>query len=271
MRLSPLPSPRLIALLTVALIAWTPALSAWGSTGHRSIALVAERHLSPEARATIDRLLDGESMAAVSTWADEIKSERRWDFASPWHYVNIEDDETYATAPKNPGGDVIEAIIRLEKVLADRSQPAEKRAEALRFLIHFVADIHQPLHAGRRSDRGANDVEVFWFGRRTNLHAVWDSDIIRHWELSYTELAGFLRMPSDSQRMQWQADPVIKWAEESIAHRPRLYQIGDGRLGYAYAYNHGPYLKQRLVQAGIRLAGLLNRALGPSAGRRNSR
>ncbi len=233
---------------------------AWGAKGHRAISLVAERYITPETRYAVEELLDGETIAQASTWADEIKSDRKWDFASPWHYVNLDDGETYASAPKNPAGDVIEAIRRLRKVLEDPSQPRQKRAEALRFLIHLVADIHQPLHVGRRSDRGGNDVKVFWFGRETNIHAVWDSSMIDHWDLSYTELASFLKMPTEAERKRWRKDGVMDWARESIAYRPKIYEIGDGRLGYEYGYVHGPFLKQRLVQAGVRLAELLNDA-----------
>ncbi len=241
----------------LCLMTSVPAL-AWGPAGHRAISLVAERYLTPDTHKAVVELLDGESMAQASTWADEIRSDRKWNYAAPWHYVNLDDGESYARAPKNPGGDVIEAITRFRAVLEDRSQPRKKRAEALRFLIHFVGDIHQPLHVGRRSDRGGNDVKVTWFGRETNLHAVWDSAIINHWELSYTELAGFLKMPAEAEGRRWQKDGVLQWAQESMDYRQRIYEIGDGRLGYEYGYVHGPFLKQRLVQAGVRLAGLLN-------------
>lgn len=251
-----------VAVWVLAWLMAAPSSPAWGPAGHRCTALVAERHLTPAARKEVQALLDGDSMAKASTWADEIRSDPDWNHASPWHYVNIEDDETYATAPKSPGGDVIEAIRRMSDVLKDRRQPKAKRAEALRFLIHFVGDIHQPLHVGRRTDLGGNRVVVRWFGEETNLHSVWDSGIINHWELSFTELAGFLETPTESERKQWQQDDVLAWAEESFAYRERLYQVGNGSLGYEYAYVHGPFVKQRLLQGGIRLAGLLNTLLG---------
>lgn len=246
------------ALMVLCGMAAVMPATAWGPTGHRVVSVVTDRYLTEETRYAVRELLDGQSIAQASTWADEIKSERKWDYASPWHYVNLDDGETYASAPKNPGGDVIEAITRLRAVLQDPATPRHKRAEALRFLIHLVADIHQPLHVGRRSDRGGNDVKVQWFGRQTNIHAVWDSDIINHWELSYTELAGFLRTPGKAEVAQWQGDGVLQWAEESIAYRGKIYEIGDGRLGYEYGYVHGPFVKERLLQAGVRLAGLLN-------------
>jgi hypothetical protein len=246
----------------LALLAALPRPAfAWGQNGHRAIGHIAEQHLTEEVRYTVRQLLDGDSLAEASTWADEIKSDRDWNYASPWHYVNVEDDETYATAPKSPGGDAIEAIARMRATLKDRSQPRRKRVEALKFLIHLVGDLHQPMHFGRRSDRGGNDVKVRWFGKETNLHAVWDSDIIQGWELSYRELADMVDIPDAATRAQWGKAPVLQWAEESFAYRKQVYEIGDGDLGYRYAYVHGPFLKQRIAQAGIRLAAVLNQAL----------
>ncbi len=237
-----------------------PAL-AWGQNGHRAIARIAEARLSKGARRAVRDLLDGRSMAEASTWADEIKSDPAWNFAAPWHYVNVEDDETYQSAPKHPGGDAIQAIERMRQTLKDRSQPRPKRAEALKFLIHLAGDLHQPLHFGRRSDRGGNDVNVRWFGKPTNLHTVWDSGIIEGWELSYRELADMTPLPPEPVLKRWEKDSVLAWAAESFAYRQALYQIGNGKLGYRYSYIHGPFLKQRLAQAGVRLAALLNEAL----------
>lgn len=251
----------LACLLAVLAFLPLPA-GAWGQNGHRAIAHIAEKHLTEEVRYTVRQLLDGDSLAEASTWADEIKSDRDWNFASPWHYVNVEDDETYATAPKSPGGDAIEAISRMRITLKNPSQPRQKRVEALKFLIHLVGDLHQPMHFGRRSDRGGNDVKVRWFGKETNLHAVWDSEIIQSWELSYRELADMVDIPDAKTQAAWTRATVLQWAEESFAYRKQLYDIGDGDLGYRYAYVHGPFLKQRIAQAGIRLAAVLNEALG---------
>lgn len=248
-------------VLSALLLALPCSVWAWGQNGHRAVGHIAEQYLTEEVRYTARRLLDGHSLADASTWADEIKSDPAWNFASPWHYVNVDDDETYATAPKSPGGDAIEAIERMRVTLKDRSQPRQKRVEALKFLIHLVGDLHQPLHFGRRSDRGGNDVKVKWFGHETNLHTVWDSSIIGSWELSYRELADSTDIPSAEERRRWQSDSVIVWANESFSYRKQLYEIGDGNLSYRYAYVHGPFLKKRIAQAGVRLAALLNEAL----------
>lgn len=250
------------ALLLILLCVGTPAsLFAWGPTGHRCTALVAERHLKPATKKKVRALLDGQSLAKASTWADEIRSDPSWNYSAPWHYINIEDSETYATAPKSPGGDVVQAIQLLSKTVQDTKQPKAKRAEALRFLIHFVGDIHQPLHVGRRSDLGGNKVQVQWFGEPTNLHSVWDSAIIRHWDLSYTELTDFLEAPKEAELRQWQRDDVLTWAKESMAYRKSIYDVGNGKLSYAYADRHSAFIQKRLLQGGIRLAALLNRLL----------
>lgn len=250
-----------LAIPALILLMLPRPAAAWGQTGHRAIAHIAEARLGKHARHAIRELLDGRSMAEVSTWADEIKSDPAWDYASPWHYVNVEDGETYQTAPKHPGGDAIQALERMRQILSDRAQPRVKRVEALKFLIHLVGDLHQPLHYGRRSDRGGNDVSVRWFGKPTNLHAVWDSSIIQSWELSYRELADMAPLPSKPIQKQWEKDPVLTWAAESFAYRRELYRIGNGKLGYRYVYLHGPFVKRRIAQAGVRLAALLNEAL----------
>lgn len=253
--------PLALAMLALIALALPRPAAGWGQNGHRAIAHIAEARLKEEVRYTVRELLGGRSMAEVSTWADEIKSDPSWNFASPWHYVNVEDIETYQTAPKSPGGDAIQALEHMRQTLKDRTQPREKRVEVLKFLIHLVGDLHQPLHFGRRSDRGGNDVKVHWFGKETNLHEVWDSAIIRSWELSYRELADMVELPSKATQRGWENDSVLRWTAESFAYRRKLYRIGDGNLSYRYAYIHGPFLKQRIAQAGVRLAAMLNEAL----------
>jgi hypothetical protein len=125
-------------------------------------------------------------------------------------------------------------------------------------MVHFVGDVHQPLHVGRRADRGGNGVEVTWFRDQTNLHSVWDYLLIENERLSFSELAAFIDHPTLAELQAWQGSPVAEWVRESKAERERVYEIGDGKLGYAYAYENIPLVKRRLLQAGVRLAGLLN-------------
>ncbi|MCZ2155173.1 MAG: S1/P1 nuclease [Bryobacterales bacterium] len=250
-----------LALLLITTFAPPSRALAWGREGHRAIARIAEARLSPEALRAARQLLGGRSLVEASTWADEVRRDPHWRPTSPWHYVNVEDDETYQNSPKNPGGDAIQALQRMREVLSDRSQPRRDRLRALRFVIHLVGDLHQPLHYGRRSDRGGNDVSVRWFGNNTNLHAVWDVGIVRSLAANDRLLAALAPIPGDEIALRWQKDPVLTWAEESFAYRHKLYQIGNGNLGRAYADEHAPFVKLRIAQAGVRLAAILEAAL----------
>lgn len=247
----------LLIALAAPLLSPGPAF-AWGPTGHRVVGRIAERHLSEAAARGVAAILGSESLAQAATWPDEIRADPAWDKAKPWHYVSLDDGESYETAAKSPDGDVVEAIGRFTKVLQDPRAEAEQKVEALRFLVHFVGDVHQPLHAGRRGDQGGNGIQVTWFNEATNLHAVWDEKIIESEKLSFSELAGFIDHPTASEIKAWQNSVVLDWVRESMDLRPRVYDLGDGKLSYVYAYRNAPFVHRRLLQAGVRLAGILN-------------
>ncbi|MCL4838373.1 MAG: S1/P1 nuclease [Thermoanaerobaculia bacterium] len=251
-------APVAAVLLSAALAA---PLAAWGPTGHRAVGLLAERQLSEAARAGVAELIGPDSLAEVSNWADEIKSDPAWKHADPWHYVTIPDGQTYAEAEKNPGGDLVEAIDRFAAVLADRARPVGERRQALLFLVHFVADLHQPLHVGGGGDRGGNWEVVGFFGELTNLHSVWDSGMIDSSSLSYTELAGFVDPPTPEQVATWRTGTTVDWAHEAMPLRAQVYDIGDQRLGFAYRWRNWPVVEEQLAKAAARLAGLLERLL----------
>jgi hypothetical protein len=259
-------SRRLALPLLLVILLPHPAFP-WGATGHRVVGRIAEHHLSPAAARGVAAILGSESLAEAATWPDEIRADPAWDKAKPWHFVTIPDGATYETSAKSPDGDAVEAIARFTKVLQDPQAPPEKKQEALRFLVHLVGDVHQPLHVGRPGDLGGNAVKVTWLNEATNLHAVWDEKIIEAEKLSFSELADFIDRPTETEIRTWQSGGVLDWITESMAERARVYAIGDGKLGYLYAYQNGPLVKRRLLQAGIRLAGVLNAlydAPGPS-------
>lgn len=240
------------------LLAAPTAAFAWGPHGHRIVGRIAESHLTDEAARAVDCLIGPESLAQAGTWADEIRSDPSWKKADPWHYISIDDNETLETTERNPAGDVVEALQRFEAVLRDPQATRQAKREALKFIVHFVADIHQPLHVGRRDDRGGNQIEVTWFGETSNLHSVWDSHLIENEKLSFSEFAGFIDHPTLEELKAWQGTTYADWARESKDLRERVYRIGDGRLSYEFAYQNMPTVKRRLLQAGVRLAGLLN-------------
>ncbi len=244
-----------VALLL--LTASSPAY-AWGPNGHRIVGRIAMNHLSEETARAIECLIGPEGLDQVSTWPDEIRSDPSWRRADPWHFISIDDHETLEATERNPAGDVLEALQRFEAVLRDPQATRQAKQEALKFFVHFVGDVHQPLHVGRRADRGGNSVEVFWFGEQTNLHSVWDSALIENEKLSFSELAAFIDHPTQQEIRTWQSAPFADWVKESKAERERVYRIGDGKLSFQYAFQNIPLVKRRLVQAGVRLAGVLN-------------
>jgi hypothetical protein len=246
-----------VTLIGVLLLASAIA-SPWGAIGHRLVGRIAEPHLSPEARQPLQALLGPESLAQVSTWPDEIRADPAWKRANPWHYVNIADDETYETAPKHPGGDVVEALQRLTTVLQEPQATLQDQVVAVKCLVHLVGDIHQPLHVGRREDQGGNTITVFWFGAPSNLHKVWDEQLIEAEQLRFSALAAFLTPPTAADVAAWQHSTVLDWVREAMRRRSQVDEIGDGQLGYAYLSKQMPTVKERLRRAEVRLAGLLN-------------
>jgi S1/P1 Nuclease len=242
--------------------AFAPAALAWGNLGHRAVGRIAERHLTPQATRAVAELLAPEELAYVTTWADEIRPDPAWAKAAPWHYVTIPNGETYDSSKKDAGGDILEAIPRFERTLADRDAPRAERVQALKWLGHLVGDLHQPLHVGRGDDRGGNDILVLWFNEPTNLHAVWDNKIIETAELSFSELAALVDHPTPEQVREWQGTGPRAWALESQQLRDACYVLGDRKLAFPYVHDHWPTVQQRLLQAGVRLAGELNRLLG---------
>ena len=235
---------------------------AWGQNGHRIVGEIAQKHLGPNAKKEVAKLLGGESLAQVSTWPDFIKSApKKWGKTFSWHYVNVPKGEKMVLPKK--GNHILTAIENLSKTLRNKKAKKEQRATALKFLVHLVGDLHQPLHVGRNSDKGGNDFPVKWFGKKTNLHVVWDEKLIEHQELSFTEYVSFINRAQGKSIASWQKSSPTKWAQESFELRKKIYQHTkkDQKLSYEYNYVFIRALNQRLLMGGVRLAGLLNQLL----------
>jgi hypothetical protein len=254
-------STKTLAIVVLASF-YSSCCFAWGPTGHRVTGWIAEQHLSKKAKKEISRILGDQSLAMASTWMDEIRSDSLYDYTSDWHWVTIPDGKTYAQTEKNEHGDLLETIERLAAALKSRTLDAKEEREYLKMLIHLIGDVHQPLHVGGSNDHGGNDIKVTWFRSTSNLHRVWDSDMIDDTKLSYTELAASLDKPDAATILLWQKSNVHTWATESMAYRDQVYRYGNGSLGYRYAYENFHIVRHRLLQAGVRLAGVLNSIYG---------
>lgn len=248
---------------------------AWGRLGHRIVGQVAQAQLTEPARQAVVDLLEGESeptLAGIANWADDLRANDPdlGQRSSPWHFVNFprpgnDTNKTCHYQPQRdcPGGDcVVGAIETQRQILADRHQSLAARRQALKFVVHFVGDVHQPLHAGYRDDKGGNTVQVRYFDQGSNLHRVWDSGLIEsHGMASEVGYVGYLDMLPASKAPLLSQQPAA-WAEEScrIVAEPGLYPpIRDISDPYVAAYR--PLVDARLRAAGSRLADLLNHLL----------
>jgi len=232
----------------------------WGKIGHRVVGEIAEKYLSRKAENEIFKLLNGHSLAFVANYGDDIKSDRQYDSYGPWHYVNFPFGEKYENYPHSEKGDIIQGIEKCISVLKNEKSTTEEKAFHLKMLVHFMGDLHQPLHIGLAEDKGGNDFQVRWFSDGSNLHTVWDSKMIDFYDMSYTELAGNTDVLSKHQVEAIKKGSVLDWMYESRVLCENIYnntEIGE-KLGYKYMYDYMDTLRFQLQKGGIRLAKVLN-------------
>ena len=253
-------------LSACALSLFALALISWGATGHRTIGRIAENHLTPEAKAAVRDLLGNETLADASTWADEVRPTPEYRQTAPWHYINLplglsyEDFQAKVKGMTDPN--VYSALLNCESDLASSTTTRDQKIVALKFIVHFVGDLHQPMHVSRSEDKGGNTIQLNYEGQGTNLHALWDSKLIEHQGLNDQQLAEKYDHISPAKIKEWQGDPLIKWIWESYQISSKLYAEVDQMTNHTvtddYYQQHMPIIEERLQQAGIRLAGVLN-------------
>ncbi|GAB2965571.1 S1/P1 nuclease [Hymenobacter coalescens] len=252
----------------LALLLCAPhSLRAWGHEGHRTIALIAEKHLSRKAAAQVKELLASESLADVASWADEVRSKPEYKHTGPWHFVNLPlgmgfaDFHQQLKAKTEPNA--YQALQDNVKLLADKKQPREKRLEALKFVVHLVGDIHEPMHVSRAEDKGGNDIQLQFQGQGTNLHRMWDSGLIKAQGLSDQQMAEAYAQPDKMLVQQWGRAGSEQWLFESYLMSTKQYAVAPNgsTLDEQYYQTYIGEVRLRLQQGGIRLAEVLNKAL----------
>jgi hypothetical protein len=251
---------------------------AWGALGHRIIGLIAEHHLDSKSKMYWQHISQHQSLAQLSTWADDIKSTTKIGAANRncWHYINLERNQHKPNWELVQAPNVFERLHYIVSILSHKGNTTNMPPlTALKWLVHLVGDAHQPFHAGYSDDHGGNHCKILWFGRLQNLHQLWDSSLLLQKSLSYTEYTAFLEPIPKSKIKLWQAASIATWLDESYTILPTLYPTSSysycnlshekhlnkkhlPQLQYAYNYKYEKIVAQRLQQAGIRLAGLLN-------------
>lgn len=265
---------RLLAALLAAVVV-VPAAQAWGPLGHRVVAALAQRQLDPAAAAEVKHLLAAEHtdrLADVATWPDEMRDDPAldslWQRTRKLHYVNFRGGPACDYVPPRDCRDgecIVAGLAHYVAILGDASRSEADRLQALKFVVHFVGDIHQPLHAGYRDDLGGNRYQVRFDGAGSHLHKVWDSSLLEtrglDWPAYAARLAaeGPVTLPPAIAPLD---DPYAQWAEAScrLTAAPGFYPAGH-RIGPAYVAAELPLAEHQLRLAGARLARLLNTTL----------
>lgn len=253
---------------------------AWGPKGHQVIGDIARAHLKEQTRLRIRELIGNDDLASISTWADEVRNQRPETYG--WHFVDIpmnasgfseprdcfRIDEKHPEANQDRHNCVVDRIEVFQRVLADGNAARNDRVEALKFLVHFVGDVHQPLHAVGEA-RGGNDVNVTEFGstqcgtRPCNLHFVWDLGLIDHTGRDEATYTRYIETLITQRKLQNQAGGTPEdWANESFHLAHQVWLNPGGQVDEAYFQKNIEIVNQRLAVAGLRLAKLLNEALG---------
>jgi len=235
----------------------------WGKTGHRVVGAIANNYLKGSTKRQLKKLLNFESLALVSTYADEIKSDSRYNEFKTWHYLNMPLDGTYATSDKNPEGDLVTGINYCKDIITSKTSSDDDKAFYLKMLIHLIGDLHQPMHLGLLEDRGGNDFKVQWNYSDTNMHRVWDTQMIESYGMSFSELADNAAHLSKDDIKAIQKGTVIDWIDETHILTNEVYSSAEQgeNLRGRYSYKYFNIAREQLQKAGIRLARVLNEIL----------
>lgn len=247
-------------LIYAAVLSGTLLLVSWGYKGHRAIATIAQKHLTSNTAYVVSAYLKGESMADEATWADENRNHA----TAPWHFLNLPlgmNHDAFVKYVSQSDNNVYTAILKTEASLRDKNLPADQKNEALKYLIHLVGDAHQPMHVSRKEDKGGNTIQLRYDNKGTNLHSLWDGRLIDQEGLSEADIVKTYDVANAAQIKGWQTDSPIEWLWESYQISSELYaQVKPGQtIDDVYYQKYILVTRKRIDQAGIRLAGELNK------------
>lgn len=256
-------------IFTVFFISGAGILSAfgWGQKGHDTVAAIAQNHLSDTTVEAIDSLLDGKSIVYWSNWLDNASHTDDYAYTKTWHYKNIDPEFSYENAPNIPEGNIVEAIYCQVDTLRNPNVSKEAKATALKMIVHFLGDIHQPMHMGRASDRGGNSHKITFFGDNTNLHSVWDTNLVEsahNW--SHTEWQNEIdRLTTEEQVAVVQGGNPSTWGKETYEIATEIYDTTphNSNVEYNYIAKWTPVIEMQLEKGGLRLADVLNSIFDP--------
>lgn len=247
--------------LTFCFLGLTLSMSAYDAVGHRIIADIAYHNLTDRARSQVDKVLGKRGIVSESTWADEVRSDNKYAYSYPWHYQDLDNNITTADIQKllnNPKVEGEHLFFAID-TLTTRLRKDRNDAEALKFLVHFVGDLHQPMHMGRKDDKGGNKVDFNWFGRKTNLHSVWDGALIESEKMSYSEFSQYLQDKYEPRKVAFKKYTILQSIGAVYAVRNLIYAHDNSDTNnYHYVYFFADKRDEMLYRGGIQLANMLN-------------
>ncbi|WP_421942176.1 S1/P1 nuclease [Pedobacter sp.] len=256
---------KLITAIAVTALAYTPVkVNAWGMLGHRIVGEVADSYLKAKTRKAITGILGSESLAMSANWGDFIKSDTAYNYLYNWHFVNLQAGLTkegvFNFLENDKGPNVYSKIPDLIAILKNKASTLDQKKLAIRMLVHLVGDLHQPMHTARKEDLGGNRISVLWFNEKSNLHRVWDEQLIDYQQLSYTEYTKAINHPSAVQLYNWQNASLKDCVFESYQVCNKIYDNikPEAKLSYRYNFEWIDILNEQLVKGGVRLAKILN-------------
>lgn len=264
---------KIILVFAAPLLLWAQGFG-WGQKGHDTVAYIASQHLTPATQEAVDSLLDGYSMVYWANWLDNASHTPEYEYTKTWHYKNIDSGLAFEDAPLIPEGNIVDAIYEQVDVLQNPDASKEEKALALKMTVHFLGDIHQPMHMGHATDRGGNSHVVKFFKKPANLHSVWDTNILESahaWSHSEWQ--------REIDRLDEQAIEGITaggnphtWGKETYELCSEIYDSTplDYNIEYTYIAKWTPTIEAQLEKGGLRLADVLNSIFDPDYIQRNS-
>lgn len=254
-------------LLSFFLASSAVCVFGWGQKGHDTVAYIAENHLTPAAKTAVDSILEGKTMVYWANWLDNASHSQDYAYTKTWHYKNIDEGLAFEDAPNIPEGNIVEAIYSQTDVLTDPEASTADKNLALKMVIHFLGDIHQPMHMGRATDRGGNYHKVKFFSKPTNLHSVWDTDILEAahaWSHTEWQREIDLLPPMEEEAIIMEGNPET-WGKETYGVCSEIYSATpEGQtLSYDYIAAWTSVIESQLLKGGLRLADVLNSIFDP--------
>lgn len=250
-----------ILCLNVAIILSTPSAFSWSQKGHDTTCAIAQKHLTDKALKEINALLEGKSMVYWSNWLDNASNTPKYAYTKTWHYKNIDAGQKFEEAELNENGDVVRAVNAQVSTLKSKKSSFEEKQLALKILIHLLGDMHQPMHMGHKSDLGGNKWKITYFKNETNIHSLWDSQLVESaHKWSHTEWVEEIDRLSDEEVANIVRGTVEQWAKETFEVATEVYvHTPEGSTqSYDYISRWTPVIEQQFLRGGHRLAYLLN-------------